>query len=366
MSDHDRFAAQARAFQAIHERRPVSSLIPNLHARVERIETTAGPLPVTVHDSHAGDAWVCSPRSTYADCAAEEAARYLPRALSPLAASLSPLGGLLCEATRLDQAVTVNNWLLSTNLYPSVAGIDISAIIHEAVQRWPRHAVWFRSLNAQDNTDWLHALQRAGCQLVVSRQVWLYDDLAQGTRRHADLKRDLGLLARTPLAYCDDTGITEADYARIAELYALLYTAKYSRFNPMYGADFLARWHRADLLEFHGFRADDGVLQTVVGLFRQGCVATSPIVGYDTAQPRAHGLYRLATASAYRRSLQQGWRLNFSAGAAGFKRLRGGRPAIEYSAVYTRHLPRRTRAAVAALSLLTRRLGAPLLNHFQL
>jgi hypothetical protein len=64
--------------------------------------------------------------------------------------------------------------------------------------------------------------------------------------------------------------------------------------------------------------------------------------------------------------MELGGRLNFSAGAAGFKRLRGGVPAIEYSAVYARHLPRKTRNAIGVLSLATRRVGAPLLSKYGL
>ena len=95
-------------------------------------------------------------------------------------------------------------------------------------------------------------------------------------------------------------------------------------------------------------------------------LAAVRIVGYDTALPQKAGLYRLATACAYRACIEHGWRLNFSAGAAGFKRLRGGIPSIEYSAVHARHLPRRTRMAVASLSAGTCRIGVPLLRRYRL
>lgn len=361
-----RFAASARAFAALHAGRDVATLVPNLHARIETLGSTAGELPVTVHDGRAGDAWVCSPRTTYADYAAEESARYLPGwAALPSLRMIASLGHLL-QWSGIDRAVSINNWLLSTNLYPALALVDPTSLVQHAVARWPGHTLWFRSLNAHDNADWLAALQAAGCQLVTSRQVYLYDDFDTLIGRHGNLKADLALLRKTPLRHCGDQDIAEADYARIAELYALLYIGKHSRFNPIYGAEFLRRWHRAGLLTFEGFRADDDRLACVVGLFRQGRTATAPIVGYDTARPQKTGLYRLATACAYRACLEHGWRLNFSAGAAGFKRLRGGVATIEYSAVYARHLPRRTRMAVAALSTLSCRLGPPLLRRFRL
>jgi hypothetical protein len=58
--------------------------------------------------------------------------------------------------------------------------------------------------------------------------------------------------------------------------------------------------------------------------------------------------------------------LNLSAGAAHFKRLRGGKPAIEYSAVLAEHLPQRIRRALGALRALTTRIGVPIMQRFGL
>ncbi|MEG2805234.1 hypothetical protein [Stenotrophomonas sp.] len=361
-----RFAASARAFAAFHAGPGAGTHVPNLHARIDTLPTAAGDLPVSIHDGRAGDAWVCSPRTTYADYAAEEGARYLPGWAAPVALRVIASLGRSLQWSGLDRAVPNTNWLLSTNLYPTLGLVDPAALVQAAIARWPGHTLWFRSLNAHDNADWLAALEAVGGQRVTSRQVYLYDDFDTLARRHGNLKADLALLRRTPLQHCRDQDVTEADYARIAELYALLYIGKHSRFNPVYDARFLRQWHRAGLLTFEGFRTDDGRLACVLGLYRQGRTATAPIVGYDTAQPQKMALYRLATACAYRACLANGWRLNFSAGAAGFKRLRGGVPAIEYSVVFARHLPRHTRLAVTALSSLTCRLGTPLLRGFGL
>ena len=362
----DDFAWRARAFAELHAGQATQSLIANVHAGVETLQTRAGPLPVTVHDGQAGDAWICSPRTTYADCAGEEAERYLPRALGPLGSMLPGMLGTVIARAGLDRAASINNWLLSTNLYPALDLVALPALLDEAVVRWPAHGLWFRSLNACHAPDWLMALREHGCQPVATRQVYLYDDFAALSARHDNFQRDLALLHKTPLQHAANDSIGDADYARIAEIYALLYIGKYSRANPVYGEAFLRAWHRAGLLEFEGFRDGDGRLSTVMGIFRQAGIATAPIVGYDTHQPPKAGLYRLATACAYRRCMERGWRLNFSAGAAGFKRLRGGQPAIEYSMVFARHLPRRTRTALRVLSAATCRVGAPLLRRFAL
>ncbi|BCT91163.1 hypothetical protein LYSHEL_01870 [Lysobacter helvus] len=353
-------------FARLHPADALARFIPNVPGRMQAIGAGDARLPVLVCEPGADAAWTCSPTTAWARCGREEAARTLPGWLG------APVGGLLrgVEAwlarAGVDRVVVLDHWLLSTDLHAPVAGVDLPRAMDEARDRWPGHALWMRSLNAIDNADWLQALERAGSTLVASRQVYLYRDVPALVARHRDMKRDFALLAKTALHRAHDDGIGERDYARIAQLYAQLYLDKYSRFNPMYTEAFLRAWHRAGLLEFHGFRNDAGDLACIVGLFRRAGTVSAPIVGYDTQQPQSLGLYRLLTALAFERVAQTGERLNFSAGAAGFKRSRGGIPAIEYGAFDVRHLPRRSRAAVALLSQATRRIGVPLLQHYRL
>ena len=70
-----------------------------------------------------------------------------------------------------------------------------------------------------------------------------------------------------------------------------------------------------------------------------GRYITAPLFGYDTALPQRLGLYRLLSTLTSLEALAQGRVVHFSAGVGPFKRLRGGQAAIEYNAVYTRHLP---------------------------
>ena len=363
--DND-FSKRAKLFAGLHVNRPVENFVHNLDSRVEVVRAGNVLIPVTVNNGIHENAWICSPRATYTDCALEEAERYLPSWAARGGRGLSRHFGRQLTVAGVDRVVAVNNWLLSTNIYPPLNEVEFPALIETVRKRWPDHAIWFRSLNLADNADWIEALRMFDFQLLLSRQVYLYEDLAALSRGHANLTRDLQQLNKTVLSRVRNEDITLADYDRIATLYEMLYIEKYSRFNPHYTASFMRDWHRAGLLEFHGFRDDCGVLQCVAGLFQQGRIVTAPIVGYNTALPQKLGLYRLLTACVYEITLQRDGRLNFSAGASGFKRLRGGSPALEFSAVYAHHLGLRTRAAITSLSVLTRRIGAPLLARYQL
>lgn len=360
------FVRHAKAFGDIHCHTESLAFASNLETCVELLHMDDLIMPATINRGETGNSWVCSPLTTYCEYAIEELQRYLHPLLSGPLTLICRAYGYALELAHIDQAVAVNNWMLSTNLYPALQTTTLGKMIDSVVQRWPDHAVWFRSLNAEHNADWLNTLRALGFELIPSRQVYIFDELSAQIRRHANLSRDMRLLRETPLQKIGPADFLAEDYARIAHLYADLYLNKYSRLNPQYTEQFMRRWHDAGLLEFHGFRDDNGVLQGAVGLFRQGDIITAPIVGYNTALPREFGLYRLLMAGVFEQAVLTGATVNLSAGAAQFKRLRGGRPVIEYSAVLTRHLPAYRKGVISLLRSLTTSIGVPVMKRFQL
>lgn len=340
--------------------------VTNLSTTVDSVGAGEDRMPVSINSSESNNTWVCSPHTAYSRYSIEELERFGHAWLTkPLSWLCKGLGGYLWRA-RLDDAVGINNWLLSTNLYPELKPSVLSAWIDEARARWPGHAIWFRSLNPRYNSEWLNALQAAGFTMIPSRQVYLYDRIDGEAKRPKNLRRDLDLLRDTSLIPSDAADWSPVDFARAEELYGLLYLKKYSQLNPAYSARFLASWHKAGLLELTGYRDEQGTLQAVVGVFVTGRTITAPIVGYDTAQPQRAGLYRLLMATVYDLAARSGYRINLSAGAAGFKRLRGGVGTMEYSAVCARHLPHNRQRAINLLAKLATGIGEPMMKRFEL
>jgi hypothetical protein len=340
--------------------------VDNISTRIDSVGDAEHRVPVSVNQSEPGNSWVCSPHTAYARYSIEELARLRrPLLTKPLAAACRLLGGYFWRSG-LDDAVAINNWLLSTNLYPEFHARAVPGWLSEALDRWPGRAIWFRSLNPRYTSEWLGQLSDMGFKLIPSRQVYLYDEINISSRSPANLRRDLRLLKNSSAPRGDAASWSVRDFERAAELYALLYLEKYSELNPTYTAAFLQAWHAAGLLDLSGFRDEEGSLQAVLGIFAVGATMTVPVVGYDTRQPVKAGLYRLLMAAVYERAAQNQCRINLSAGAAQFKRLRGGVGTLEYSAVYDRHLPRGRRRAVSLLSGLTRAVGVPLMRRLEL
>ena len=120
------------------------------------------------------------------------------------------------------------------------------------------------------------------------------------------------------------------------------------------------------ILEFRGLRAGDGQLAGVIAFFRLGCTMTAPIVGYEATVPQEKGLYRMLMALASQRARERKMLYNMSAGAASFKRNRGGIAALEYSAVYNAGLAPGTGWRRFWSRKILQWVGVPVLRSFEL
>src|SRR3954469_838060 len=148
----------ARRVLAPLMRHGTRTYIANVEAEVRVLVACPLVLPLVVVEgpsrlSH--PSYVVSPTGHYVDYAKREVELELHD--RPLLARLTPL---LLECFRpllrwgqVEKAVYVNNWLLSTNLYPHCSAESLVAV-HMAVRKsFPRHALVFRSINHVLNGD---------------------------------------------------------------------------------------------------------------------------------------------------------------------------------------------------------------------
>jgi hypothetical protein len=164
----------------------------------------------------------------------------------------------------------------------------------------------------------------------------------------------------------DGNEFSAEDFHRCEQLYRLLYIDKYTSLNPQYSCHWLAAGQQHGWLKLIGLRNTQGKLEGVVGFFENDHIITAPIVGYNTALPAKEALYRLLTQLCLQRAIAHNKLLNFSSGAAEFKRLRGGVPAIEYTMVYVAHLNVYSRCCWKVLGYILHKIAVPLMKRWQL
>jgi hypothetical protein len=359
-------SATLRAYADAFAQRGSSALVANVRTELHILCDGDVALPVTVNDTEYDNSYVCSPYNAYAQYSRAEMYLLPSRVLRAALGAVADLAGRVVRAGGVNRIVQVNNWLLSTNLYPRAWAPDLAGVTRTVVRDYPAHFICFRSLNEWANPELCAAFVRAGYRLVASRQVYVYDRLAETWRGRGNARHDLRLLRASPYRMVPHAELGEADYERMAELYDILYRRKYPIYNPAFTTQYIRLCHQAGVMRFAALRGPDGVLDGVLGLFTVDGTTTAPIVGYDTSRDRRLGLYRLLMTLVFETALAEGWKVNLSSGAAQFKRLRGGRPVIEYSAIYDRHLAAHRRLALGALSAPVNGIGVPLLRRLEL
>ena len=346
--------------------RPSECFVKNVRTSWAKLTLGEYVLPVSINDAEYDNAFVCSP---YSGCIlySQSEIRLLESWLLRLSLrSLVTAMSLPLRLAKIDRVVSVNNWLLTTNLYPQLEMSLIPSATQRLVDRFPNHAITFRSLNPRTNGLLIETLLSAGYLMAPSRQVYFFDGRTSDYLRRSNSRRDQQLLMSTSFRLESHEQITSCDSARIEALYRMLYVDKYSPHNPQVTVEMFKEMHARKLLTMWGLRNPSGRLDGIVGAFERDGVMTVPLVGYDTSLPKQWGLYRLLMAIVLREAAHQRWLLNLSSGAASFKRLRGGEPSLEYTAVYCQHLSRPRRIAWHTLANLLRNVGGPILKKFEL
>lgn len=155
------------------------ALIANAACEVRLLRHCETRLPVTIDDGAHGHSYVCSPHSTYVLYPRDEIAlmglggvRYAAEGV------LAAVAGLL-RLSRLNRAVHLDGWLLSTNLHGDWDGAGL-ADMREALVAWfPDHVTIIRSVDSWTCPALMDAVRADGWTLLPARQVWVTDDLAR-------------------------------------------------------------------------------------------------------------------------------------------------------------------------------------------
>ncbi|MEV4735083.1 MULTISPECIES: hypothetical protein [unclassified Microbacterium] len=346
----------------------VASMVANARGTMLAIvvdDATVLPLFVPETRSAANTSYTSSMYAHYVSYARAELAELRTPIVQRLAAiALLPIATML-RVARIDDAVYINNWLLSTNLYPALDPAAVDAVTAAVRARFRgRYVVW-NSVN-EHTTGALHARMRdLGYLPLFSRSIWVQDVYeGLGSRIEHVLRRERRLASRSDYRMratrCDDGG---ADPQRAADLYRRLYVEKYSAHNPQLTAAFMARTRDAGIIDYEVLVGEDDEAVGVIGHVALNGVLTTPVLGYDLDRPREDGLYRILSIRLQDKARDLGLVFHSSAGAGEFKKSRGARNRIEYRMVVLDGVPRWRAALVRLFAALAERLVIPMMTR---
>ncbi len=326
-----------RYFKPFYDR-GTKDLISNVDTDVHIAIVEGIVVPYTVGSRGDNNSYVCAPQSHYVDYGCEELRHFKGSFLYYLALIIIPILRFFCNICQFNKVVMVNNWLLSTNLYPDISQEQIKALADSLKSRYPKYAIVFRSIDLGLREHLYRVLEEHGSRMVFSRRVHIVHRDNKKVWKRSVIKRDNRLFKKSPYVLVSGEDLKEDDFERLADLYKQLYIGKYSHLNPQFTAEFMRHKWKENLWEFSGYRIDD-TFDAVVGTIHINGVGTAPVIGYEFDRPRKSGLYRLAYLEMLRSTQRRDETMHCSAGVAHYKQLRSAESYLEYNAVFDSHLP---------------------------
>jgi hypothetical protein len=345
-----------------------SFFINNVNSKLLALTIDDLILPVTVNNQELDNSYVCSPYCHYISYSKEELYTLKNPWLEKFLKFLLDFMGIFLKLGKINQVVIVNNWLLSTNLYPNLSTTQIEAITIYLKNLFPDHAIIFRSINTFVNDNLFNSFRDNNYQMIPSRQIYLCNPQGRSpmkSKMRWRLKQDFNLIEKQGYEIINSEQISPTEVKRLVELYNSLYLEKYSYNNPQFNEKFLELAIKNKTLQIQALRKKEKI-DGVIGFYEINGVMTTPILGYDTSLPQQVGLYRMLTAQLIIESKKRGLILHQSSGASSFKILRGLIANIEYSAVFIKHLSFFRQLIWHLLKLLINQIAVPLMKKYKL
>ncbi len=334
----------------------------NGRGRVLPISLGGHMVPLVISDDGTDISYVCSTLSSWVRYPIHEVAQDL----GPLSsAGLTLAGSLLSALMRqagLHHPTYLDNWLISTNLHPRLPQADWMDARDQATAIAPNRPVIIRSICAEVDSQTVSDLANIGFVLIPARLVYLCDPQADQINDRNHVKRDRKLLERSDVEIVCPDQLTKADIPALRQCFREIFLDKHSPLNPDFSDGFFELCLDHQFLELFGLR-HDGRLAGVVGVMERHGWVTTPLIGYDQSLPQALGLYRRLTAILIQQAINRRCKIHYSSGAGSFKTARGGKPALEYTAVYAGHLNTYQRTALGLFAKLVNQYGEKLIRQ---
>ena len=322
-------------------------------------------LPVNNNYAEHKNSYTSSLYAHYVSYTKEELYELKNPALEFILKTVLDILGSFYKLFKIDKVVYVNNWFLSTNLYLELTKEQYKRITDFFKEKYPKHAVVFRSLNENLLNREISYLKDLGYKMLGSRQVYIFDYNKRACLKGKDknkLYKDIRLLKNSEYKVID----MENSYTKqTLKLYNQLYFDKYSKYNPQFSEEYIKLCNENNLLNFK-LLSKDNKINAVLGYYKRNHVMTTPIFGYDTTLPKDEGLYRMLSAQLVLESEQNGCTINMSSGASKFKIYRGAISSIEYSALYCSHLPFYRKLGYRLLFFVINKIAIPMIKSQKL
>jgi hypothetical protein len=264
---------------------------------------------------------------------------------------------------KINKVIIVNNWLFSTNLYPSMTEQEIESITRYLHHHFPDYAILFPSIDQYLDKERYQNLQKQGYALMANRQVFFLNGKNPEVFETRLFKSDLRLWKKSGYEVVEAEKLSPQDHARLLELYSKVYISKHSQLNPQLTLHFMQYAIENRILKFYAIRKDDSI-DGVIGYLHRYGVMFCPFLGYDTNKSQEISLYRLLCTLLMLEAQKHQATFHQSSGASFYKKIRRAEGHLEYLAVYIQHLPFHRQLPWLVLKGILNTIGIPFMKKY--
>lgn len=344
----------------------VSEYISNIDGEMFALQIEELVFPVLLPRQNKLNSHVCSPYNHYITLGKENVNLFKnPFVIKMIQALLFPVDQI-ASLGNLDSVVYVNHWLSATDLYPmGIKKEQFSKIIDFLQKRFPDRAIIFRSLNTI-SAPYMADLEHLNCNLIPSRYVYLTDCSNEKNFQKRVFKSDLKLWNQSipnSFEYVDEEHAKAEDCVDFFYLQRLLYIIQHTHLHPQYKEQYIQLLFANQLLRFKSLRRD-GKCVGVVGYLEREGVMYHPFIGFDKHDPDHSIIFRLLNTALLEEAREKKVLFHQSAGSSFYKSIRQAEGTLEYSAVFTHHLPRKQKMAWFLLSKFINAFGPNLMRRY--
>ena len=329
-------ALQAHALLLPMIKEGVEKYVENVKTTLYILKVDEHILPITVNDKEYHNSYLTS--NYYPIKYLEES---LPVKYPRLYWAQKPfvkLAGMALKGVKINKVVIVNNWLLTTNIYPNLTEKQVEAVTAYLKKRFPDYLLIFRSLDARKCSSLTSNLKKQRYRLVGSRHVFVYDpaykdSLSKKARYHH--RRDRRLIESEGY---EVVKVKHDEAGRALNLYHHIYLTRHTMYGPRYTKKFVEEALESRFLDLIGVKRE-GKIHGVIGCCERNETLIVPFFGFDPNYGAPNHVYRILTMVAITEAEKRGIVLNDGSGGAAPKKHRGMKEFPEYVAFYDRHLP---------------------------
>ena len=153
----------------------VKKYIKNIDTDLKILKIDNILLPVNINNKEYKNSYTSSLYAHYVSYTKEELYELKSPVLEFILKIVFDVLGIFYKLSKIDKVIYVNNWFLSTNLYPELTKEQYQRITNFLKEKYPNYAIVFRSLNENLLSKEIFYLKDLNYKMLGSRQVYIFD-----------------------------------------------------------------------------------------------------------------------------------------------------------------------------------------------